>query len=75
LAKYIHVKTKKQTKNLKWEPKPVETHLTFTTKQAILRVWQKQWNKHDKCGQTKVFFNTINTKKWLHYWVNATDKK
>jgi hypothetical protein len=37
--------------------------IKLTTKQAILKVWQEEWNKHDKCGQTKVFFNTINTKK------------
>jgi hypothetical protein len=35
--------------------------IKLTTKQAILKVWQKEWNEHDKCGQTKVFFNTINT--------------
>jgi ribonuclease HI len=37
--------------------------IKLTTKQAILKVWQKEWDEHDKCGQTKVFFNTINTKK------------
>jgi hypothetical protein len=40
-----------------------DTQIKLNTKQAILKVWQNEWNEHDHCWQTKVFFNKINTNK------------